>query len=338
MCCNKILGMCLIVTLAFVFGCSKQEKTSAMKKSAEIPDISKTSPKNSDTADIFKEFYSDDTSQKSNAKKPVNKSAKADAKNRTFSPAATGASAAEFSEHGRYVVQVSCVKSRAFAKKMAEGLKEKGFPAYVAEVESPTPNLSGEYYRVRIGGFTAYSAAKAFGENSLVQTGLQYWVDKKSNDKIGIEGSGLGAGSSTASPTSSYESAPQPASSWSASPSPTPSSSAQVPASSSGSPSSAASSSAPSPAPATPAVESPSPAAAPDKAPAASAKPSNAPAETTAVAPASAPKAQPSAQASPAKPSAAPATTATEASPKSNSPGTGANEWGSDTSASGSGW
>ena len=64
MCCNKILCVCLMVTLACVFGCSKREKTPAMKRSAEIPDISKTAPKNSDTTDIFKEFYSDDTAKK----------------------------------------------------------------------------------------------------------------------------------------------------------------------------------------------------------------------------------------------------------------------------------
>ena len=200
MCCNKILCVCLMVTLACVFGCSKQEKTSAMKKSAEIPDISKSAPKNSDTADIFKEFYSDDTAQKNPGKKQSNKFAKAEPKNHTFSPASAGASAGEFSENGRYVLQVSCVKSRAYAKKMAEGLKEKGYPAYVAEVGNPTPALSGDYYRVRIGGFSAYSSAKAFGENTLSPSGLQYWVDKKANDKVGIEGSGLAANPPTHPP------------------------------------------------------------------------------------------------------------------------------------------
>jgi hypothetical protein len=327
-----------MVTLACVFGCSKREKTPAMKRSAEIPDISKTAPKNSDTTDIFKEFYSDDTAQKNPAKKQNNKSVKAEPKNRTFSPATAGASAAEFSEKGRYVVQVSCVKSRAYAKKMAEGLKEKGYPAYVAEVENPTPSLSGDYYRVRIGGFLAYSAAKAFGENTLSQSGLQYWVDKKANDKVGIEGSGLGGGPANPSATSSYENAATPAasSSWSTS---TPSSSAPATATSSPTTSSqAASATNGAAAPSVPSAEP-----APSASPAASEKSPVAPEKTT-TAPSAAPAASPapasSAPAAPVNPSAtatAPAA-ATAQAPKSAAPASSGNEWGSDTSASGSGW
>ena len=338
MCCNKILCVCLMVTLACVFGCSKQEKTSALKKSAEIPDISKNAPKNSDTADIFKEFYSDDTAQKNPAKKQSNKSVKAEQKNHTFSPASAGASAGEFSENGRYVVQVSCVKSRAYAKKMAEGLKEKGYPAYVAEVENPTPALSGDYYRVRIGGFSAYSSAKAFGENTLLPSGLQYWVDKKANDKVGIEGSGLGGGPANPSATSSYESAAMPAasSSWSTS---TPSSSTApaapatssqaVPATSGPAAASAPSAQGAEPAPAA------SPAT-PEKSPVAPEKASTAPAPSAA--PAASPAPTSSAPAAPMKPAAAAASpAATEPVPKS-APASSGNEWGSDTSASGSGW
>jgi len=321
-----------MVTLACVFGCSKQEKTSAMKKSAEIPDISKSAPKNSDTADIFKEFYSDDTAQKNPGKKQSNKFAKAEPKNHTFSPASAGASAGEFSENGRYVLQVSCVKSRAYAKKMAEGLKEKGYPAYVAEVGNPTPALSGDYYRVRIGGFSAYSSAKAFGENTLSPSGLQYWVDKKANDKVGIEGSGLGGGPANPSATSSYESAATPAasSSWStANPTPSPSASATA------TPAPATQSQA---APSAQSVE-PAPAASPatpEKSPVAPEKTTTAPAPSAA--PAASPAPASSAPAAPVKPAATAASpAATEPVPK-NTPASSGNEWGSDTSASGSGW
>jgi hypothetical protein len=78
------------------------------------------------------------------------------------------------------------------------------YPAYTAAVQNPTPSLSGTYYRVRIGGFAGFAAAKAFAEKSLVTNGYQYWVDRKSNDNVGMEGNGLGS----SAPSGSYEKAP----------------------------------------------------------------------------------------------------------------------------------
>lgn len=261
--CNKWLCMGIVVMLALFIGCSKQDKQNAMKKGAELPAMGKKSAL--DTSDIFKEFYSDDTAGQGETKKS---SGKASLKGKTFSPASSAASASgEFSQNGRYVVQVSCVLSKSFAEKIASSLKEKNFPAYTAAVQNPTPQLSGTYYRVRIGGFGGISAAKSFGENSLVAAGYEYWVDKKSNDNVGMEGYGLG-GSASASPASSYENTAPATSSWqtpgesgtSSASFPAPSSESTVsPAGSSASPAPAAGSVAPSatPAPAAPASSAP---------------------------------------------------------------------------------
>jgi cell division septation protein DedD len=230
--CAIVAAMLMIVT-----GCDQRSDRLQMKKSASTPGMNKKS--SSDTTDIFKEFYSDDTTGLEGSKKGSSKTA---SKSHTFSPSSSVSQSAsvssssspsssfkgEFVDNGRYVVQVSCVKSKSFAEKMVANLKKKNFPAYVAEVQNPTPVLSGTYYRIRIGSFSGYSSAKSFGTSSLMQAGYEYWVDKKSNDNTGMEGYGLGSGIPQASPSQ------LPSSSWSsapgeASPVPTPSTSSGAP-------------------------------------------------------------------------------------------------------------
>lgn len=310
MCCNKIpwIGIMILSMLALFAGCSKSKNPTVKK-----PEISKPLPSKVDTADIFKEFYSEDAEKKSPSKNATGKTSgkiAKTAKNQTFSPSSSAStSTVDFSENGKYVVQISCVKSQKFADKMADGLKDKGYPAYAAEVQNPTPSLSGAYYRVRIGGFKTISIAKAFGENTLSPNGYQYWVDKKSNDKVGLEGSGLGSGAANTNPAASYESAaPAPAA-----PSST---SSSAPASSF--PSSSSSAAAPEApaaktAAANPGFGSPSPSVAPASSPA-----------TSPAAPTTQPSSAPSA---PAQPSAG-----------GKSSTTGSGDWASDSSASGSGW
>lgn len=93
-----------------------------------------------------------------------------------------------FSENGRYVVQISCIASEEIAEDVARKLEKKGYHVYLAEVDNPTPQLIGHYFRVRIGGFDNISDAKAFGEGHLVPAGYDYWVDNKSNDNVGVGG------------------------------------------------------------------------------------------------------------------------------------------------------
>lgn len=195
----RILFTGIIVTVVLL-GCGKK------KVQEEITDI--PSLETSSVPDIFDEFYKDETETQ---EIPEPKKTEKPAKVKYSSPSASYSSA-EISESGRYVLQVSTIKSRVFADEIAAKLNEKGFPAYIAEVNDPTPQLPGKYYRVRIGYFQTVSAARNYGESVLNPAGYDYWVDNKSNDNVGIEGYGMGEGAyyGTPSSSSSYMTTPAP--------------------------------------------------------------------------------------------------------------------------------
>lgn len=197
------VGFVCVSCVVCLSSCGKKQPK---QTKASTPQVSKPVAQAPDTSDVFKEFYSDDATDGKTKAKPV-----ANKKVSKQEPVSKGSSfSGEFSETGAYTVQVSCVRSKELADAVAEKMKAKGYPAYVAEVQNPTPALSGAYYRVRIGGFAGISQAKDFGENTIVAEGSQYWVDKKSNDNVGMEGYGLGSGSSSS--TSSYGTTSTPAS------------------------------------------------------------------------------------------------------------------------------
>jgi hypothetical protein len=104
---------------------------------------------------------------------------------------------AGFSDHGPFVVQVSVFKGKRQASGLVEKLAAQGYPAYVAVVENPTPELSGTWHRVRIGRFARIADAKSFGQNTLKPMGYDFWVDNKKNDKVGA-----GEGAVSAAPRS----------------------------------------------------------------------------------------------------------------------------------------
>lgn len=136
------------------------------------------------------------------------------------------AEAAGFSERGSFVVQVSVFKSSRQAAGLVEKLAAQGYPAYVAEVESPTPELSGTYHRVRIGRFQRISDARAFGESTLRPAGYDFWVDNKKNDAIGgdsYSSEGSYSAPSAARPVETYTPAAPAGDAWGTSdPTPTP--------------------------------------------------------------------------------------------------------------------
>lgn len=176
--------ICAGLLLCIMFsGCGKKKKEEAPDSSLQTtPTLSE---KDSSDEEMFNEFYEDSAKESS---EPMD----------DFSgPSSTP----QFDPDGRYVVQVSCVLSQGFAESVASKLESKGYPSYVAEVINPTPDLQGTYYRIRVGGFNGVSIAKAFAEDYLVNDGYEYWVDNRSNDNIGMGGSGLGETS-----TSEYES------------------------------------------------------------------------------------------------------------------------------------
>jgi hypothetical protein len=169
-----------ILALAVIAGCTK-------KKIDKDKDFTSTKTTTAPAAsqDIFDEFYKEDTASASKTED-----------NYASEPVRQAAPAPSFVENGRFVVQVSTVVSRSLADDIAAKLAAKGYPSYIAEVQNPTPALSGTYYRVRIGGFNRVSVARSFGENTLTAEGYEYWVDNRANDNVGLDGSGMGSGGS----------------------------------------------------------------------------------------------------------------------------------------------
>lgn len=184
-----------IIIVAVIAGCAKKK----VQNDEEFSQNSKKTVQNqSSTSDIFEEFYKDDNTSETSTPEPKQKQAAAKAASQ---PAVTG-----FSDNGRYVVQVSTLGSRLLADRLVQQLDARGFPAYVAEVQNPTPQLEGTYYRVRIGNFSQISSARAFGDETLKPLGYDFWVDNKSNDNIGIIGSGFGSSTPTSDfGTSTYQ-------------------------------------------------------------------------------------------------------------------------------------
>lgn len=175
----------LAIFMLILSGCGKKKQEEKVVE--EIPAATQTE----DTSDIFDEFYEDEETSES-----------IKTEDESFS-----SDAPEFISDGRYVVQVSCVLSKELAQDVVRQLEEKGYPAYIAEVENPTTELLGVYHRIRIGGFTGVSKAKDFGDSFLSRDGYEYWVDNRSNDNVGIGGYGLGESSESSSyESSSYES------------------------------------------------------------------------------------------------------------------------------------
>lgn len=175
---HRSLQAMIAVALVLGFaGCKKDKETPAI-----IEEVPTTAAAETDTSATLAEEP---------ALQQVGKDKPGSAKN-TFHPNAS-TDQAGFSDAGRYVVQVAVFKSKRQAANLVEKLANSGYPAYVAEVESPVPDLSGTYHRVRIGKFLNITDAKSFGENTLKPNGYDFWVDNKKNDAVGGDGSGYSA-------------------------------------------------------------------------------------------------------------------------------------------------
>jgi hypothetical protein len=188
---GKLLIVGVAVSALVISGCNKKKETTATKFT-QTPAASNqpSQPKANESDDIFNEFYKDD---KGSQKEKLNSA-------ETFTPSGASSgrgsmrsgSGAGFTENGRYVVQVSTIRSRSLAERNKGKLEDAGYPAYIAEVQNPTPDLSGTYYRLRIGGFSTIAAARDFAENSLRPSGYDYWIDNKSNDNVGLDAGSFG--------------------------------------------------------------------------------------------------------------------------------------------------
>ncbi|MBW8887284.1 MAG: SPOR domain-containing protein [Fibrobacteres bacterium] len=171
-------------------GCKKDKENSAVVE--EVP--AAAPPKETDTSATLAE---EPNLQQVGKDKPGSaKNTFHPGKGKGKNPGAASAPASEagFSDAGHFVVQVAIFKSKKQAGALVEKLSGQGYPAYVAEVNDPVPQLSGTYQRVRIGKFLKIGDAKAFGDNTLKPLGYDYWVDNKKNDAVG------GAGGSYSAP------------------------------------------------------------------------------------------------------------------------------------------
>ncbi|MDR2579276.1 MAG: SPOR domain-containing protein [Chitinispirillales bacterium] len=170
----------------------------------DIDDMDFSSPKPAQPVkksdDIFDEFYIADETKTAPAPAPVTPEPTPAPAPQTPAPARPQPAARgsggphSFAPNGNYVVQVNSTASRSGADRMAATLKGKGHPAYVAEVQNPTPELTGTYFRVRIGAFNSIADARNFAQSQLVPAGYDFWVDRRANDNVGIRGGGFGAG------------------------------------------------------------------------------------------------------------------------------------------------
>ena len=215
----KAVLICILAAAVSFNGCSKKKPPkSTGAEGSKAPAVLADTASKAKSSDIFDEFYDEGKGAKTGKSKAGKTAGKA---NLHPSTAEAAPAAGTFDKNGRYVVQVSTVRSEAFAQKLVGQLNDKGYPAYSATVDNPTPNLSGTFYRVRIGPFGTVSDARAFGQNTLTGEGYEYWVDNKSNDNTGIQGEGLGSGApSTYGTTSSSPASSSGGSSWGSSTTP----------------------------------------------------------------------------------------------------------------------
>jgi hypothetical protein len=191
-----ILLISILIT-AVLFGCAKKK----VRDDKEFSQTTKNSVqgKTSESTDIFDEFYKDEQVPAEPA--PVKNSEKKKVTEKKTASSFEQSSEIQFSSHGRYVIQISTMQTRSMADALAEKLTTKGYPAYVSEVDNPTPSLQGTFYRVRVGGFASISLARIFGESYMKPIGYDFWIDNKSNDNTGIEGYGFGSGAPASSTT-----------------------------------------------------------------------------------------------------------------------------------------
>lgn len=208
---TRIFLIAAIGVSSIVSGCAKKPKqplSDAASSTASAPAVKK------DSTDIFNEFYTDSAvalDKVKNIKTFTMKPSKAASKGAV--PETPGSYTPSFSDNGRFIVQVASMASRWLADELATQFKEKGYPSYVLEVQNPTANLTGTFYRVRIGSFATSVEAKAFAENILVPAHFDFWIDRKSNESSAPLESQLNQRSSSYV-TSTYTPPPPPPSTY----------------------------------------------------------------------------------------------------------------------------
>ncbi|MCU0609939.1 MAG: SPOR domain-containing protein [Chitinispirillaceae bacterium] len=165
----RITSLVIIaVSSVLIVGCDKPKPVSRPAPAAAVAEQTKP-----DSVDVFSELYSDSAAGGNDS---------ARIQDQTFSLKSSDSFPMQFEKNGAFTVQVASVRGRGYAGRMARRFTEQGFPAYVIEVQDPTPAMPGIFYRVRIGRFATRAAATAFCENVLRPAGIEYWVDRTANE------------------------------------------------------------------------------------------------------------------------------------------------------------
>ena len=81
-----------------------------------------------------------------------------------------------YDARGEFTVQVGVYRSAEMARKMVRELSAEGYPAYAIA----QPDKKG--IRVRIGYFVTRADAERFGNRFKQDRGMDFWIDRRSNE------------------------------------------------------------------------------------------------------------------------------------------------------------
>ena len=83
-----------------------------------------------------------------------------------------------FDPEGQYTVQIAGYSDSKKATEMVRSLGAEGYPAYAI------PGPEKKNVRVRIGYFNSRKEAEVFGERFKADKDMDYWIDRRANEKF----------------------------------------------------------------------------------------------------------------------------------------------------------
>ncbi|MBL8028844.1 MAG: SPOR domain-containing protein [Fibrobacteres bacterium] len=211
----KISALFMIAILVLSFGCKKKEE-STISAEEIIKGMDSLATTKKENTEIAANETFDEPEELSSAKKvtqnealtkavsePVKETEKVKTEpvvqqkkpETTVPNVPASANGYTFTPDGYYTLQVHVYSMRQPAEKLSEKLSQLGYRSYVAEIESPQPQLSGIQYRVRVGAFRTRAEAEKCGQEIKEKLTLDYWIDYRKNDNT-TENYSTSAGSS----------------------------------------------------------------------------------------------------------------------------------------------
>jgi hypothetical protein len=167
---NSVISMGIAASMSmFLFACGEEEVPPPPPKQEKLD------PAGEKKSSKFKKMGSEKQAVKENSKSKKSRKVVDLANSDVVKP----------SHQGTYVLQVGISPSKNQAKKLRDQLKAKGFKhTYLSKVINPG-ELDGSFFRVRLGYFKTFTEARVFGSKVLKPMEISFWIDNKSNDKVG---------------------------------------------------------------------------------------------------------------------------------------------------------